>query len=53
MKTKIIKVEEVLDIICDYWNQMGDTISTEAKEYLEEQIEMCSVEIDLEELDKN
>ena len=47
MKTKIIKVDDLLDIICDYWNQMGDTISTKAKEYLEEQIEMNSTEIDL------
>ena len=52
MKTKIIKIDDLLDIIYDYWNQMGDTISTKAKEYLEEQIDMCSIEIDMEEADK-
>lgn len=49
MKTKVVKLEEVQDIIYDYWNQMGETISDNAKEYLEQQIDTCSFEIDLAE----
>ena len=49
MKTRVNKTEDVLDIIYQYWNQSGETISDRAKEYLEEQIEMNSMEIDLPE----
>lgn len=49
MKTRVIKTEEVLDIIYQYWNQLGETITDRAKEYLEEQIEMNSIEVDFPE----
>ena len=44
METKLVKLNDVLNIINDYFNQMGETISEEAKNYLEEQIESCSFE---------
>lgn len=47
MKTNVIKTEEVTQIIYDYWNQLGETISTEARDYLIEQIEMNSSEVEL------
>lgn len=47
MKIQVVKLDEVLDIICDYYNQMGETFSLNAKEYLEEQINMCSFEVEL------
>ena len=53
MKTRIIKTDDAIQMIYDYWNQMGETISREAKEYLEEQIEMISIEIDLDEHELN
>ena len=49
MKIKINKTEEVIDIIDQYWYQMGETISERAREYLKEQIEMNSKEIEIEE----
>lgn len=49
MKTKVVKLEDVENIIYDYWNQIGETISSKAKEYLEEQMNNCSFEIELEE----
>ena len=48
MKTKIIKTDEALNIIYNYWDQMGTTISNEAKDYLVSQIEENSIEIDLQ-----
>ena len=47
MKTKIVKTEEAINIIYDYWNQMGKTISDEAKNYLVSEIENISIEIEL------
>lgn len=49
MKTQVIKTELAIDIVHQYWNQLGETISREARDYLEEQIGMCSIEVDLSE----
>lgn len=47
MKTKIVKTEDALDLIYNYWDQMGQTISNEAKDYLVSEIENISIEIEL------
>ena len=47
MKTRIIKTEEAYDIIEQYWTEGRNTISLNAKEYLQEQIDLCSIEIEL------
>ena len=47
MKTKIVKTEEAINIIYDYCDQMGKTISDEAKNYLVSEIENISLEIEL------
>lgn len=52
MKTEVVKIDEVNQIIYDYWNQMGNTITEEARDHLIEQIGMCSFEIEAEEIEQ-
>lgn len=49
MKTEIIKTETAIDIIRQYQNELGDTISYRAMEELEERIYQESIKIDLPE----
>ena len=48
MQIKVVKLDDVLQIINDCYNQMGSEMTTRTKEYLEEQIEMCSIECNYE-----
>ena len=47
MKTEIIKTETAIDIIKQYQNELGDTISYRAMEELEGRIYQESIEVDL------
>ena len=49
MKIKVITVENAQDIIEQYWNEQGDTISFRAKEILQERIDMDSTKVEVSE----
>lgn len=53
MKTEIIKTETAIDIIRQYQNEQGNTISYKAMEELEGRIYQESIEVDLPEAIEN